>query len=372
MRKGLLAALLVVVLAAGCGSGAKHQSAPTSACVPGEGLVVGAVEDAAKWSSQPLRVMQETCDSGFSAVILSAVWKPGASLSADLPPLRRAVRAADDVGIQPLVAVYETSGNTPSSDAERQEFASYAAGIAKALPSVHDVLVGNEPNLNLFWMPQFGPGGEDAAASGYEALLAQTYDALKAVNPRLNVIGANLAPRGSDDPGSSRPTHSPTKFISDLAAAYRASGRDKPIMDSISVHVYGESSRVPPSFAHPKTTSIGIADYDKLVKLLATSFDGTAQPGSSLPIIWGEYGVETTVPPDKQSLYTGHEVVATVDAATQARYYRQAIDLSRGQRRVTMLFIFHVFDEPRLEGLQSGVRYVDGSPKQSLQVMLQR
>jgi hypothetical protein len=30
-----------------------------------------------------------------------------------------------------------------------------------------------------------------------------------------------------------------------------------------------------------------------------------------------------------------------------------------------MLFLFHVVDESRLEGLQSGTRYVDGSPKSS-------
>ena len=99
--------------------------------------------------------------------------------------------------------------------------------------------------------------------------------------------------------------------------------------------------------------------------MLATAFDGTGQQGSDLPIIWGEYGVETTIPPDKQSLYTGHEVVPTTDPQTQADYYVQAIRLARTQKHVTMLFIFHVFDEPRLEGLQSGVRYVDGAPKPS-------
>ena len=30
-----------------------------------------------------------------------------------------------------------------------------------------------------------------------------------------------------------------------------------------------------------------------------------------------------------------------------------------------MLFLFHVVDETRLEGLQSGTRYADGSPKAS-------
>jgi hypothetical protein len=363
MRIRLIAVLLLALAAAGCGS---HR---TQAQQQAPALLVGAVEDAAKWSPDPEQTMAEARDSGFGAIVLSAVWRRGATAAADLPPLQQAVQAAVATGVKPLIAVYQTSVNTPASASDRAAFAGYAAGLVRALPAVHDVLVGNEPNLNLFWMPQFGPGGDDAAAAAYEQLLAETYDALKAVRPDLDVIGANVSPHGSDDPSSSRPTHSPTAFIRDLAAAYKTSGRTRPIMDAISVHVYGETARVPPSFAHPNTTSIGIADYGKLVQLLGTSFDGTAQAGSKLPVVYGEYGVETTVPPDKRSLYTGREVVPTVDAATQARYYREAIDLARGQPTVRMLFIFHVRDEPQLAGLQSGVRYVDGSPKPSLQAI---
>jgi hypothetical protein len=133
-----------------------------------------------------------------------------------------------------------------------------------------------------------------------------------------------------------------------------------------SIHVYGESPKIPPSLRHPRTTSIGIADYDKLVSLLGRAFDGTAQSGSKLPLVYGEYGVETTVPADKQSAYTGQEVVKTVDDATQARYYAQAISLAACQRNVRMLLLFHVLDEQRLQGLQSGPYYADGTPKSSL------
>jgi hypothetical protein len=41
----------------------------------------------------------------------------------------------------------------------------------------------------------------------------------------------------------------------------------------------------------------------------------------------------------------------------------------RKQQNVRALFIFKVFDETRLAGLQSGVRYADGSPKPSLAVL---
>jgi hypothetical protein len=226
------------------------------------------------------------------------------------------------------------------------------------------VIVGNEPNLNLFWQPQFDAAGGDQAAVDYERLLAAAYDALKAEDPKLDVIGGALAPHGGDRP-SSRPTHSPTQFIRDLGAAYRASGRTTPIMDAFSMHVYGESSRVPPTLEHPRSTTIGIADYPKLVSLLGEAFDGTDQPGSTMPIVYGEYGVETRIPPAKASLYTGHEVIEPVDEQTQATYYVEAIHAAERQPNVRMLFLFHVVDESRLEGLQSATRYADGSPKSS-------
>src|SRR5207248_10679162 len=84
--------------------------------------------------------------------------------------------------------------------------------------------------------------GADAAAASYETLLARTYDAVKAVSPKVEVIGGGLAPRGSDDPAGIRPTHSPTAFITDLGADYRASGRTKPIMDALSLHPYEDHS----------------------------------------------------------------------------------------------------------------------------------
>jgi hypothetical protein len=337
----------------GCG-GSKH--APK--------LLVGAVEDAAKSAPDPDAQMKLARDSGFHAIVLSAVWRPGATAAADLPPLRRAVDAAVHEDIRPVLAVYQFSSATPNDAAGRGAFAAYARELAKALPDVRDVIVGNEPNLNLFWQPQFDPTGGDAAALAFEELLAETYDALKSEDAGLNVIGGGLAPHGGDKP-SSRPTHSPAKFIEDLGAAYRASGRTKPLMDALSIHVYGESARVPPSLAHPNTTTIGIADYGKLVSLLGAAFDGTAQRGSTLPIVYGEYGVETAIPPAKSSLYTGHEVVPVVDEQTQARYYTDAIRAAERQPNVRMLFLFHVVDESRLQGLQSGIRYADGTPKSS-------
>ena len=85
--------------------------------------------------------------------------------------------------------------------------------VGPAFPNVQNFIIGNEPNLNLFWQPQFGAGGRDLAAPSYELLLAKTYDALKSFSPTVNVIGGALSPRGQDKPTAARQTHSPTALV---------------------------------------------------------------------------------------------------------------------------------------------------------------
>src|SRR5581483_8249995 len=153
------------------------------------------------------------------------------------------------------------SKTTPLSASDQSDFAAFAAAIAKRYPSIAEFVVGNEPNNNRFWLPQFALDGSDAAATAYESLLAKTYDALKAANPQVDVIGGALAPRGIDRPGTGKDTHSPTVFIADLAAAYKATGRTERIMDAFDLHAYEDNSSLPPSFQHPKTATIALADY---------------------------------------------------------------------------------------------------------------
>src|SRR6185295_15418522 len=155
-----------------------------------------------------------------------------------------------------------------------------------------------------FWLPQFGPSGEDVAAVSYVALLAKSYDALKALSPSNEVLGGVLSHAGSDNPAIARQTHSPTQFILDMGQAYKANGRTAPIMDAFAFHPYMLSSNEPPTTTHNDTT-ITIADYPKLVSLLGQAFDGTAQKGSTLPIVYDEFGVESTIAPEKSQLYTG-------------------------------------------------------------------
>jgi hypothetical protein len=234
---------------------------------------------------------------------------------------------------------------------------------------VRHFVIGNEPNINRYWLPQFNEDGSDAAAPAYEALLAEAYDSLKAVSPKIVVLGGAVSPRGGDVPNTIRPTHSPTTFIQDMGIAYRASGRTIPIMDALAFHPYEDNSSIAPeSGRHPNSTTIAIADYDKLEGVLGTAFDGTAQRGSTLPIFYTEFGVESQIPASKAGLYTGVEPAAVkpVPADVQGLYYRQAIGLAFCQPNVRALSLFHVTDEPDLNRWQSGLYYVDGKAKASL------
>jgi len=339
----------------------------------GPSLAIGATEDSVR--SPLLAVAKAQMNllalAGFRAVRITQTWAPEEhSVSpADATILRNVSAAAALDDVQVLVSVLsQGSATTPLTDDEQSRFAAYAASVLRAMPSTRIVIVGNEPNLNRYWLPQFNADGSDAAAPAYETLLARTYDALKAVSPPVTVLGGAVSPRGGDVPGL-RPTHSPTAFIRDLGTAYRASGRSTPIMDGFAFHPYEDNSSIAPvAGTHPQTTTIALADYDKLVALLGEAFDGTAQAGSTLPIYYDEFGVESQTPPAKQQLYTGDEPTTTkpVPEATQAAYYRQAVQLAFCQPNVRGLFLFHAFDETALPAWQSGLYYADDSPKTSL------
>ena len=337
-------------------------------------LVVGASESSSLVPDPVLAKsrMDLAVLAGLRQIEVRTSWTRGATAPTadELLALQTAAGAAQLDAVRLLVAV-DTGGSrqTPLGSADRSAFAQYTASLAQSLPYVKDFIVGNEPNLNRFWMPQFDKRGRDVAAPAYEALLAQTYDALKAVSPDINVIGGAVSPRGADRPGASRQTHSPVTFLRDLGTAYRKSRRAKPIMDMLAIHPYGESSRTPPTALHPKSTSISIADYPKLVTLLKQAFAGTAQRGASLPILYGEYGVQTEIPTDKLGAYTNLGVPTAADAVseqTQARYYTRAIQLAYCQKTVAGLLFFHVSDEHDLDRWQSGLFYADDTPKSSL------
>jgi hypothetical protein len=341
----------------------------TPAAFAGPNLFVGAAEDGAVWGD-PTAQMNLAQQAGFDSIRMTAQWVSG---NTQLDPiiaakLRNAAAAAEARGIRPVVSIYNVNSiQAPEDPILQSEFATFAQNVVLALPGVTTFIVGNEPNSSYYWQPQFDTRGADIAATAYEALLADTYDAIKAVRPNVTVIGGALDSHGTDNP-KNRPSHSPVVFIRDMGRAYRASKRTRPIMDVFDEHIYGDNSSMPPSMSHPNSNTITEGDYPKLVAALGQAFDGTAQPGSTLPIVYGEYGVESVIPPNEAANYTGHENASAnpVDETTQAAYYVQAIKLAMCQPNVVGIMLFHVEDEAGLPGWQSGLFYADGTPKSSL------
>ena len=371
MRKWLLLGLGAAILAAGAAFALRQSSSEPEVAIGAWEYFIRDPDPAAATTK-----FEEVKAAGFKEVITNSFWAPGQRepTPEEVRDLRNGADAAKEAGVKPLVIVQHVgSRTTPRTPEQREQFAEYAASLARQIPGYRDFIIGNEPNLNRFWLPQFGPNGENVAARDYLALLAETYDALKAVSEDIRVIGGALAPRGGDDPDAPRHTHSPTQFIRDLGRYYRESGRDKPVMDAFAHHPYLERANLPPSFAHPRSTTIALADYDKLVDLLGEAFDGTPQRGSDLPILYTEFGVQTRIPEEKIDAYTNRTTQAAadvVDEETQERYYREAYELACSQETVEGLYIFHVWDEPDLLGWQSGLYYADRTPKSSRDVFL--
>src|SRR4051812_22786825 len=173
----------------------------------GTGMFVGAAEDESR-KLDPLAAKSKldlAAVAGLGTIRMTSIWTPRKTVVAgdELMTLQNAATAAQFDGIRLVLSIYPRDRRTtPLTASARGQFAQYAASIARRVPGINDFIIGNEPNLNLFWMPQFGAKGNDLAAPSYELLLAKTYDALKAVSPDLNVIGGALSPRGQDKPNA--------------------------------------------------------------------------------------------------------------------------------------------------------------------------
>ena len=346
--------------------------ASPAAALGSANMYMGAAEDEGRNADPQVAMMKMELAkaAGFDTIRITANWQTGQS--AVPPDQLQALQAIAAAGVFLDIRIVATimpigSRVTPLTAAARNQFARFAADFVRRVPTIREYIIGNEPNLNRYWLPQFGPAGDDVAAPAYVQLLARAYDAMKAVAPDVFINGGSVSPRGIDRPGTGRDTHSPTAFITDMGIAYRAMNRRKPIMDGFAFHPYGESSSTPPSLVHASGTSLGLADYPKLVALLGKAFNGTAQKGSTLPIVYDEYGVDSQIPVAKRSFYGGVEPATTkpVTEGVQAAYYDEALHMAACQPTVRGFLIFHVTDETDHNRWQSGVYYADGTPKSS-------
>jgi hypothetical protein len=142
--------------------------------------------------------------------------------------------------------------------------------------------------------------------------------------------------------------HAPEAFLRAVGAAYRTSGRARPLVDAFGHNPYPAGSAEPPNAVH-RPGFVGEGDYARLVRVLQAAF------GRSPEIWYLEDGFQSTVPAPLGSHYYGRENVRTLTPTQQARDLGQAIRLAACQPDVRAFFNFELADEQQLAGWQSGL-----------------
>lgn len=324
-------------------------------------------------------------DVGLRENRIAVKWDPNApSAIAHEFGLDRALAEAQARGVEVVFSLYPLRPRAiTDSPAAANQFAAWTAQVARRFPTVRSFIVGNEPNVNNFWQPQYGAKGKAISCATYTNLLAASYDALKSVSPALNVIGVGLSPRGNDNPlAKSNPSTSPVRCIRDMGRAYRASKRTRPLMDELSFHPFPNLATDPLGRGY-QWPNAGLANLDRIKQAVWDAFYATGQPvfpessfgrfgalgaiaaADSLRFRLNEVGWQVEIPPGARGAYFGRENVATTDEATQAEIYAQAIPFIACDPAVRSLLFFHLVDDPNLDRWQSGLVRADGTRRPS-------
>jgi hypothetical protein len=351
------------------------------------GFFVGGGEDRIRTLTQAVPVAR---DLGIGAYRVSLEWDgTQTTLSAqqrqELDVLARTAPAS----MRLVPTLWQLGAATPLDADGRERFCAFARDVVTSYPRIRDVIVGNEPNKTDFWRRQFNEDETSAAPAAYVALLARCYDVLHAARPTVNVIGAATSPRGNDRPNAvSNISHSPVAFIQRMGEAYRASGRQARIFDTVAHHAYGSQPHERPWRAHGGT-QISQGDWSKLMGAYVHGFEGTTQPipgectaGRCVWIWFTEAGYQTMPDEAKASLYSGTEnfvpvpdyvggepesppPAVTTPAPDQWTQLRDGIRLAACQPYVQAFFNYMIADSPYLNQWQSGLLWADWTPKDS-------
>jgi hypothetical protein len=281
--------------------------------------------------------------------------------------LDKAVPEATGHGLRVVFAVYPYPPRARArTAAEISGFADYAARLAREYPQVRQFVIGNEPNQPAFWRPQLSARGKVLSAPAFGRYLAAAYDALKAVDRTINVVGVGLSPRGNDMPAArSNVSASPVQFLAALGAWYRRSGRAEPLMDGLGFHPYPRAS------SHALTRrydwpNAGFANLGRIKQAFWDAFNGTGQPTTveGLKLYLNEVGWQ--VDTSGREGYTGLENVAVTSEAKQAAIYRDLVKRASCDPDIAEVNFFGFYDdEIRDVGFQAALHRVDGSARPS-------
>ena len=139
-------------------------------------------------------------------------------------------------GIRPLIVIKDAprwawapgvptnASRVPPGPAHLDDWAAFAAAVARRFPAAVGIEIWNEPNQTEFW----GRGWVAPDAGYYTQLLRSAYPAIKAQAPGMLVIGGATSRTGPDTLGANISTYDFTRRVFELG------GRS--YMDAVSTH----------------------------------------------------------------------------------------------------------------------------------------
>jgi hypothetical protein len=298
------------------------------------GAVIGANDDSAKYAEDGGAALYSDMTAvGLQQTVIGVRFVPSEAMQIQgKEALDRGVASALDAGLRVVLAVYPY----PPREIE--------AGLGSP-----------------FWRPQFGKSGANASAAAFGPYLAAGYDALKAIDPEVRVVGIGLSPRGNDKPyAKSNISTSPIRFLRALGEWYRASGRSLPLMDAFSFHPYPNASTDPLERGYGWPNA-GFVNLDRVKQALWDAFRESPQPTTlrGLKLHLDEVGWQ--VDTSRHSGYVGAENVAVTDELTQAAIYGDLIRRAACDPDIESVSFFGFRDDSCRIGFQAALHRADGS-----------
>ena len=265
----------------------KRHLLTTAACAcalaalaaPAGGIDYGATEDEVKVS--PATLLPQLAEVGLKKNVIRVTWNPDDPSA--LPPESGQIDAllpiASANGIRVVFAVYQARATAlASSPVAVAQFSAWLGSLARRFPQVRQYIGPNEPNQPRFWQPQFDEGCGNASGAAYFTAMSAMYDALKAADGGIRVVGVALSPRGNDNcRAASNVSTSPVRFLRALGQAYRGSGRRAPLMEALSFHPYPNENTHEPGRGYT-WPNVGVPNLGRLKQAVRDAFGGTAQP----------------------------------------------------------------------------------------------
>lgn len=333
---------------------------------------IGANDDSGKYLTDAgTSLYGDMTSLGLRQVVLTTRYKPSDPLTIqDKGHLDQTIPAALAAGLRVVLTVYPYPPREVEAGlASPAAFGAYVASVATAFPDVKQFVIGNEPNQPAFWRPQFAPDGTNASAAAFGPYLAAAYDALKAVDAGITVVGVGLSPRGNDRADAkSNISTSPVRFLRALGGWYRASGRSLPLMDGFSFHPYPNRATDPLERGY-SWPNAGFVNLDRIKQALWDAFSGTAQPTTvdGLKLHLDEVGWQVST--SGQPGYAGLENVVVTDELTQAAVYAELVRRASCDPDVAEVSFFGFRDDGALTGFQAALQRLDGTARPALEAV---